>query len=67
MNEKQLKKTFSYMQIKDDMKQRLMDNCNPGNEKNIMEWRTIKMKKFNKTTVSPSIASSSVSRSIFAS
>ena len=49
MNEKQLKKLFTNLRIKDDMQQRLLDNCsNAGYEKNSTGGRSIKMKKFNR-------------------
>ena len=52
MNEQRLKRALANMRIKDDMQQRLMDNCNKLlYEKNIIERRSIKMKKINRTAV----------------
>ena len=51
MNENQLKRAFTDMHIKDDMQQRLIDNCTYGNENNITEWRPVKMRKLNKAAI----------------
>ena len=51
MNENQLKRALADMHIKDDMQQRLIDNCTYGNENNITERRPVKMKKFNKAAI----------------
>jgi len=51
MNENQLKKALAEVHIKEDMQQRLVDNCSLGYEKNTIERRPITMKKINKIAV----------------
>lgn len=51
MNKNQLKKVFTDIYIKDDMQQRLMDNCNNFKQEKNFIGRCKNVKKFNKTAI----------------